>query len=518
VSRLQDKPIRTSRQPLLLFLFLLAFCSRLIFLHAAGNNTTDAWSRYHYAMLWLQHPLSLPQASATDAWLPLHFWLLGAAQWLTKSDVGVRVFTAVLGALTVLFFCSIVARSFDRRNALASALVLAFFGFHIAFSVTTSSEAPTIFLIAAGIYGWVRFASGADWKWGVFSAVMFGAASLCRFEAWLCAPVLGLMLLDAEPNAISAQSRLRPLGRAAGFAVLGSAAAIGWLIFSFIKWGDALELPHRTMWLNLHFRAAVLHHSLIFRLFEVPASLLITLNPLVVVLACIGLFRVFTRGMRPARGLAVLTFVLFAFNYWNSMRYEATQARYTLMYSWLLIPFAFEGLHWLGERWPRLNSRAAYTTVVIFFVLWQAGIVAGATYGPPKIADRLSQMSPTVPPHHEMRELTNWLLKNHPSGPAILDDFNWESPAVIRITRWKESETFEVTAEHYKDPQLLKQELEDFVQSRHPDLLVVSPYGPIGNLWSVADRDQFEVENLGIQLQRKWTGEHWRIYAITYQK
>jgi hypothetical protein len=518
VSGLQANPIRVSRKPLLLFLFLLAFGSRLVFLHAAGNNTTDAWSRYHYAVLWLQHPLSLPQATATDAWLPLHFWLLGAVLWLTKSDVGVRLFTAGLGALTVLFFWGIVARSFDRRNALASALVLALFGFHIAFSVTTGSEAPTIFLMAAGIYGWLRFASDADWKWAVFSAAMFGAASLCRFEAWLCAPVLGLMLLDAEPNSISAQSRRRQVGRAAGFALLGSAAAIGWLIFSFIKWGDALELPHRTMWLNQHFRAAVLHHSFLFRWFAVPVSLLISLSPLVVVLACAGLFGVFARRMRPARGIAVLALALFAFNCSNSIRYEATQARYTLLYSWLLIPFAFEGLHWLEERWPRLNPKTNLIAVVVLFVLWQAGILAAATYGPPNIADRLAQMSPTVPLHHEMRELTNWLLKNPGSGPAILDDFNWESPAVVRITNWKSSETFQVTAEHYKDPQLLKQQLDDFVRSRHPDLLVVSPYGPIGNLWSVSDRDQFEVEYLGIQLQRKWKGEHWRIYAITYRK
>src|SRR5579864_5478460 len=103
---------------LLLLLFLLAFGIRFIFVYIAPNGTTDAWSRYHYAVLWLQHPGSLPQATSTDAWLPLHVWLLGAVLWLVKSELGARIFTAVLGAATVAFFWGIVQRAFNRQVAL----------------------------------------------------------------------------------------------------------------------------------------------------------------------------------------------------------------------------------------------------------------------------------------------------------------------------------------------------------------------------------------------------------------
>jgi hypothetical protein len=394
--------------------------------------------------------------------------------------------------------------------------VLALFGFHIAFSITTGSEVPTIFFLAAGIYGWLRFASDRRWMGAVFSAAMLGAASLCRFEAWLCAPVLGLMLLDSEGGLESLWSDRPRLWRAVGFVLLGSMAAIGWLIFSFLKWGDALELPHRTMWLNQHFRPAGLHHSFMFRLLTVPISLLVSTSPVIAGLACLGMLRVFEQRMRPARAIAVLTLVLFAFNYWNSVRYEVTQARYTLLYSWLLIPFAFVGLAWFGERWPRMNLRSAFAGLVFFFILWQTGIVLGATYAGPAIADRLAQMSPTLPLHYEMRELTHWILTNHSSGPMILDDFNWESPAVARITHLDPSETFEITPEHYADHAVLVQELEKFITTHHPDLLVAAPYGPIGTLWSVDNREHVEVENLGIQLRRKWKSENWRGYEIIY--
>lgn len=514
-SRGEGNGLSRAKQ-LLGLLFVLAFGIRLIFVHVAPNGTTDAWSRYHYAVLWLQHPESLPLATTTDAWLPLHIWLLGAVLWLTKSELSARIFTAALGAMTVLVFWSIVRRAFDRQVAVASSLVLALFGFHIAFSVTTSSEVPTIFFLATGIYGWLRFASDGKWTWAILSALMFGAASLCRFEAWLYAPVLGLMLLDYEDSWKLVWSNKAQLQRAVGFLLLGSMAAAGWLIFSFLRWGDALELPHRTMWLNLHFQP--LHHSFLFRLFTVPISLLVSISPVIAGLACLGVLRVFREGSRPARGIAVLTIVLFAFNYWNSVRYEVTQARYTLLYSWLLIPFAFEGLRWLGQRWRPMNLRSAFTGVVLFFVLWQAGIVLGATYTRPAIADRLAQMSPTLPLRHEMRELTNWILTNHPSGPMILDDFNWDSPAVARITHLKPSETFEIRSQHYADQAFLKAELQNFVAIHRPDILITSPYGPIGILWSVDHREQPQVENLGIQLQQKWKSENWRVYEIVYDR
>jgi hypothetical protein len=501
----------------LALLFLLALGVRFLFLFVAPNNTTDAWSRYHYAVLWLQHPGSLPQATSTDAWLPLHFWLLGAVLWIFKTEMAARVFTVIMGALSVVFLWGIVVRIFDRRIAWVSSLLLALFGFHIAFSVTTGSEVPTIFFLAAGIYAWIRFATCKSPAWMLFSALMFGAACLIRFECWLCAPVLGLMLLDSGEGWRALRDS-RAWERALGFGVLGSAGAVGWMTFSFIKWGDPMELPHRTMWLNLHFHPAILRHSFVFDLLTVPASLAISASPLVILLAFVGVVYVLREGRASARGVAILVTVLFVFNYWNAIRYEVTQARYTLIYSWLLIPFAFEGLLWLARWRSGLGSRAAFSTVVIFFLLWQMGIVLGAAYAPPLVGDRLGGMSPAVPLQHEMRNLTDWLLQNHQaSTPVVLDDFNWDSPSISRFAHLDRNATFHVTAQDYADRALLKAELERFVRNQHPTLLVCSPYGPIGGLWSVDDHQQLEIGNLGLRLQLLWQGEHWRVYAVSYR-
>lgn len=498
-------------------LFTAAFAIRLPFLWIAPNNTTDAWSRYHYAILWLQRPAELPHATSVDAWLPLHFWLLGAVIWVTKSEMGARVFTALLGAMTVPFFWGIVKRAFDPDVALASSIALILFDFHIAFSVTTGSEIPTIFFMAAGAYAWLRYASDEGWHWALLSALMLGAACLCRFEAWLFPPVLALMTLDSGSGFRPFSLDSRTFKRALIFTCLAAASPVGWLTFSYLKWGDPLELPHRTAWLNLHFRPTVLRHDTTFRLFSVPGSLLVSLSPLVALLACVGFVCVFRQSSRPARSLVLLALTMLIFNYWSALRYEATQARYTLLYSWLLLPCAFFGGRCLAKRWNGVRPRAVLTATLIFFFLWQLAVVAAAAYAPPKIADRLGGMSPTLPLHHEMRGLTSWLLRNHPpSQPVVLDDFNWESAAISRFAHLDPDVTFGVTATHYANPITLKPDLEQFVANNHPLLLICSPYGPIGTMWSVDSRQQLDVPDFGLHLELRWAGERWRVYAITY--
>jgi len=430
--------------------------------------------------------------------------------------MSLRVFTALLGALTVVFCWAIFRRAFDARIALLSAVLLALFDFHIAFSITTGSEVPTIFFLAVGVYSWLRYSSEGGVVWVLLSAVMFSMASLCRFEAWLCAPVLAMMMFDSGQGwraALSDRSRVK---RALGFGLLASGGALGWMLFSFLRWRDALELVHRTAWLNLHFRPEVLRHSMAFRLFTVPVSLATSLSPLILLLAALGLLLVLVKPLRPARSLAVMALTLFAFNFYSSVRYVTTQARYTLLYSWLLFPFAFKALRWLANHPRRAEFSAAASGTVIFFLLWQVGIVVGATYAHPVIADRLGVMSPTIPLPHEMRGLIHWLVENKPGSSAIiLDDFNWQSSTMIsHFVPLDPSRTFRVTPRYYSNRDLLRRDLDEFAEARQPVLCVCSPYGPIGMMWSVRDAQDVNVEYPAIHLHVLWRGEHWRVYSI----
>lgn len=496
--------------------FLAAFTFRIVFLFVAPNNSTDAWSRYVAATVWLEHPSHLPPATAVDAWLPMHFWLLGGVVWITKSEMAARGLSVLLGSFTVTLLAGIADRAFNRRVAFGSALLLTFFGFHIAFSVTTSSEALTIFLIALGTYAWIRYAATASWSWALISSTALNIASLCRFESWLCGPVLALMLLPDDSGSWPAGGPShRAWWRALGFGLFSSLGALGWLVFSYLKWGDPLELPHRTMWLNAQFQPS--HHSIYFRALSVPGSIVASLNPLIAVLTLIGALRVWFESARAARATLCLALALFAFNYYNSVRYETTQARYTLLYSWLLLPFALEGLSYLISRWRWADRSRAFAIVLILFLGWQAGIAVAASYAPQPIGDHLGALSPTIPLHAEIRGLTRWLKTNREQrGAAILDDYNWESEDVFRFANLTASRTFSITQQDYDNPRKFNLRLAEFVRGQHPGLLICSPQGPIGKTWCVDPRKPVRIADSNLRLAPLWLGTHWQIYAISY--
>jgi len=147
--------------------------------------------------------------------------------------------------------------------------------------------------------------------------------------------------------------------------------------------------------------------------------------------------------------------------------------------------------------------------------MWQVAIVLGAAFARPVIADRLSVMSPTIPLHHEARDLVNWLSHNNPrSSSVIVDDLNWDSAAILRFAPLDPSQTFHITSEYYSDRDRLRRDLNEFVRARHPALCVCSPYGLIGTMWSVRDAQDVNVQNLAIHLHVLWQGKYWRVYSI----
>jgi hypothetical protein len=502
-----------------LWLFLLALAVRLLFVVVAPNNGTDAASRLEYAQMWLQHPTKLPPGSATDAWLPLHFWLLGSVLWLWHSEWSARLLTVFLGALTVLPYWGILRRAFERHVALAATFLFAIFGFHVAYSVTTSVEVPTAFFLASGIYFWMRFYLEKRWVWCPLAALAFSAAALCRFEPWVASPILGVLLLDFSNGWISLWSNRAAWLRTVCFGLMASAGALAWMVFSYVKWGDPMELPHRTAYL-MRSQMLILRHSSPFRLVVVPVSLLASLSPLIAALAALGVFWVFWRGKPAARRIAVLSLCFFAANQLNAVRTENTQARYTLVYSWLLIPFAFEGLSWLVRRWTWADSRRAYAGLMGFFLLWQGVIIAGGLYGPPTMADRLGPMSPLLLPHDEIRHLTRWLKEHaNDSNALIFDEFNYESGMIIQFAGINPSQAFQVRGPEYSDRSRrasLAARVRDFIRERRPRFAVCSPYGPIGELWSVDDHDEVSLPALEMSLRLQWQGAHWRVYRIDY--
>ena len=495
------------------YLFLLALAIRVIFLFITPNNGVDAMARYSHAMDWLNDPTSLPSATADFAWLPLHFWLLGGAIWVWHSEWSARILTALLGALTIPFYWGTMKRAFGDQIALASSIAFAIFGFHIGYSVTTSSEVPTIFFLSVGLYAWARYYLEPKWIWAVLSSGSFGAACLTRFEPWLVVPVLGFMLLVPSDGSNWRWPNGSALWKAACFAIPASAAMIGWLLFSWMKWGDPLMLPHRTIVENIS-DLAIYRLPLPILLILVPVQLLTSLSPLLACLALAGLVIVFQKRSQLSKSIALLFLTMCLFNFYYALRLGGIQPKYTLIYSWLAFPFAFVALPWAEAQFRFLARQTAPWLVLLSMVLWQAVVVLTNTSSSAMVADSMIWISPTLPLRREMRELEAWLKLHHSSSDAVLiDEDKNESDFIVRFPEIGPAMAFTVAPEGDRDPQLVDH-LKYFVRQRRPSLLICSVYGPLGRrLSSQSDVDR-EISTLNLRLHKEWQGERWTVFSI----
>jgi Dolichyl-phosphate-mannose-protein mannosyltransferase len=489
---------------------LLATGVRLIFLPIALNNGTDAWARLRIAQAWVEHPRRLP----STVWPPLHFWLLGCALWIWNSEWSARLVTLLFGSLTVLPFWGLMRRAFDRRVAFWSALFFALFGFHIAYSVTTSSEAPTIFFLTLGFYGWALFCHERRWVWLLPSGLGFLGGSLCRYEVWVFIVLLTLLLLDLSHGWHSLWRNRRAWQRAASFGLLSSLGAVGWMAYSWWALGSPLAAARRNAWEASHLQ---MHQSLPHRLAAVPGALAITLSPLVAVLAIWGIIRVWGRpqvGNNPDRALIVAALLMTGLQVVNSITSDLTMARFTLMYSWLLIPFAFVGLRALCSRWKLPEDGRAFAALLCLFLAWQACVTVGAYWTDhPEIADRLAVVSPALPLPVEIRFLTGWLKRNTSIGDSVVvDQFQYEAADIVRFSGLTLSRCLGVPLPANRSQ--VETTLSNFLAQQHPHLLVYCTKGQLGRFWPLPDKVDAGLPALGLRLHRLWEGNVYRVYAV----
>jgi hypothetical protein len=286
------------------------------------------------------------------------------------------------------------------------------------------------------------------------------------------------------------------------------------MVFSFAKWGDPLALPHRTFALN-QTRPADLQPDLLYSLAVVPGSLFMSLTPVVLVLALLGVAWCIARGSQLERAWACLVVLLILGNCYGSVVQRATMARYTLMYSWLLLPLAFKGLEILGRRWAVFSKTGTFAAVLLFVLAWQVGIVLGAKYAPERIADKLAVMAPTLPLPVDLQKVVDEVKTYRKEGDAIIvDNFQYEATDIIRFSGIPRADALRVP--YRRDNATIEASLRAFLETRQPRLLVYTPKGPLGRFLKLGDEESVTLPEYGMRVRRLWKGSHYALYEIDY--
>jgi hypothetical protein len=249
---------------------VVASCSVL----AAGftHISDDDYSRTVIAQTFAHAPRLDPSGTS---WLPLPFWVTGAAMAVFGRTLFVsRVVAVVLAALaSVAPYAGLRAMGVARWIALLGALVASASPLSVFLGAATVPEGFTGLVLAGSIFA---LASTSRRAWA-FGAVGLLVVCLSRYEPWPVALAAGAVLAWR-----AVRERRVVVGALAGLAVVGP---IAWLVWNAHAHHDALHFFARVS----TFRRGHDAVSLGARLFGYPKAL-ITVFPEALIALLAGLF------------------------------------------------------------------------------------------------------------------------------------------------------------------------------------------------------------------------------------
>jgi 4-amino-4-deoxy-L-arabinose transferase-like glycosyltransferase len=308
------------------------------------NLYGDAVSRTEIAEHWLEHPHWM--ASMEDAYQygPLQLYAVAAAlaTGLVKEDAG-RWVSLLFGVLTVFPLYALTRRLFGWQAGVVAVLGLSVWGMHIQMSTTAGSEAMGLFLVL-----WVLdlYARGVEEnRFGslLASAVVLNLACAVRYDCWLLAPLLVLLLVLGDRDRIAAGTR------GISYALMTMPFPLVWMYGNEKAKGSSfapmqyIEAFHRSWvadgvqrWGQAGYRAQ--------NLFFWPATALVTLSPLLAYFGMRGMVHIFRTDLRRRW----LVWVAFApalyFTFRSAVRLNFVPlARFTVGQVALVLPFVLPG-------------------------------------------------------------------------------------------------------------------------------------------------------------------------------
>jgi hypothetical protein len=182
-----------------LLLLLLAFGTRLIWFFTTDNaGNGDAAARLNVTQIWLYNNCRTPQLdfikilNPSRDWLPLHFYLVGLVSYIFHDLVYTpRLFTLLISVFTLVPLYKACRLRFNQQTANIAVAILAFYGMHIFLSGLILSETFYIFFLMWCYYFIEKYRiEEHDTKWVILIGLSLVACCLLRYEAWIFAPLV----------------------------------------------------------------------------------------------------------------------------------------------------------------------------------------------------------------------------------------------------------------------------------------------------------------------------------------
>jgi hypothetical protein len=304
----------------------------------------DDYARVVIAQQFAHHPVLDPSGTS---WLPLPFWVTGAAMLAFGRSLEIaRVMACVLGMVSLAApYAAMRAVGCARATALVAIGVALALPWSAWLGVATVPEAPTAALVAAGAIAVTAPSARLP------ASLALLAASLSRYEAW---PVCAVF---ATACAISAARDLEGRARTITAGLVALLGPILWMLWNAQAHGSPLHFLARVTAYRQAIGAAAI--PLWAKLEAFPLALA-SASPLVLTLAAAGaLVLPFDEALRRrwtaplVAAAAVLAFLVYGDARDGAPTHHPERSVLPIL--WILVPFATDALRTFGRKvaWGR---------------------------------------------------------------------------------------------------------------------------------------------------------------------
>lgn len=339
--------------PAALLIFTAAIIRLYILLISNNCFKADPISRVFVTMKWLaKKGLTLPESGD---WLPLHFYIMGAALRIYYNPFFVPKFISfVFGVLSIVVFYKLVHMIFGERISFLSLGLLVFYPIHILCSTVSLSEVIFLFFLLFSFYLFFRYLEVRSTRLLLLSALSLACASMLRYEAWLFILFIPYLL------SIEKGARLRD---AAYFLFITSILPVLWI--ASLKF-NVLSFKHDEA---VGPFLLSIGYTLPKRLYYWQGLLYNSFGPLFYMALVAGLYFSIRAGKAiryyTAMCLAIFIFFILA----TTLKYVSLDDCYAISFAAMMFPLSIYGIDNIVKRSRFRNFIAAVFVILTMYIL-----------------------------------------------------------------------------------------------------------------------------------------------------
>lgn len=466
------------RRPILLFLLALVINGVAL---ALSHNFLDgdAHTRTYMAMQWLKDPFFITRPNdVTWVFGPVHCYLNALALLIWNvPPLTPRLLSLLLTSLTIFPIYYSAKLVFGAREAFYTTLLFCFYTLFIHPAAIAAGEGINLLFIFLGIWLFLRYRHGGRWYDLILSGISLMLASGMRYESWVIAALLAIVLLWSR-RATSAsgdgRSYLKQILAAVVFGLVSYSFAIMWIIACWKQWGDPLYFMHYSGNLDAPLIAERIRESgalkfMAYNLAFLPAVMLISFPVTTLAVAVVGFFHTLRRNLGNIFVLlfvlyVVLHLVLFVF---SLQRFPL--ARFTTLPGAFLLMFAGTGVVFLKNR---LKPAAGKALVAVLIVVAAANVVGLSFFSHPSsndIEEKLRAVSPVTSPPEYFCQAISYCDSLLAAGNDLVVDCRNYNDRLLYLSLYRH---YNHVYQNWHD----NNGLASFIEDKHPEFVLYTNY------------------------------------------